>query len=100
MKPTLANEEGEFEIALYQSADNLVEPLANSPVDVSDYECAVIEARIPRLMWAGFGIGISYKLSPDDEATRLSFRKEWFSSLGHLVNFLNLRMPKTHTKLA
>ena len=59
-RPSFANHEGEFQVDIYQPVDNLFVPFPNGPYDLRNYECALVEAAIPRVMWDGEGIGLRY----------------------------------------
>lgn len=88
-RPSYANAAGEFVVDIYQPADNMVEQFPNGPYELSNYEVAVLETDIPRLMWPGGGIGFSVQY-PGEKLRRVSFQKEWFSSVQQLVDYINI----------
>ncbi len=98
-RPSFANREGVFQVDIYQPVNALVVPFANGPYDLSNYECALIEAAIPRVMWNGNGIGLRYFYSGDPVGIRIAFQREWFSSINNLLDYLNnILVPENKLK--
>lgn len=98
-RPVYANREGDFTVDIYRHADALEETLPNSPLNLTGYECAIIEAHIPKLMWNSSGVGITYRYSGDTKDSRITFRLDWFSSLQDLIDWVNSHWDKNHLML-
>ncbi len=90
-RPSFANHEGEFQIDIYKPADDLTVGFPNGPYELGNYECALIEVAIPRIMWDGDGIGLRYFYPGQGPlGERISFQREWFSSITQLIDFFNV----------
>src|SRR5690348_7124804 len=89
MHSSLTNNFGEFTLDIYQPVNNLIERFADGPLDLSNYECAITECYLPRLVYPlGQQCQVVYQLT-GGQPSIISFAPEPFDTLSHMLKWLS-----------